>query len=305
MATNHINLFATEYGLESYKSRYFGVYNGYNVCLGYEGSNIVYFFNTQIEECDSFLKILEHNAQDYDIVRYRITSPIVSVVSRNKNIKQVMDYLTALLKMCNASGAEICAFCGQELGTKPTYFDVDGVVCIGHEKCYNKFNYMVNKRVIDVKYAEVPVSKAIVLPLFIQMLWLVLICIVYIATKSFSWFYYIFGGLMMGYTSAFFYTRLRGRSGVPYYASLLSNALVCMFLAQAVMQAYLIIGDYSFFMGLNIFFVSWLNSAAVVEMLLPQLALGMISVLIGLVFVDYRRIVYLKDNAVKISRISR
>lgn len=305
MATNHLNLFAAENGFEMHKQRYFGVYNGYNACLGYEGSNIVYYFNTQVEEADAFLKILEHNASEYDIVLYHITSPIVSIVSRSKNIKQVMDYMTALLKMCNASGAEICAICGAELGDEPTYFEVDGVVCVGHEKCFNKFNYLVNKRAIDVKFSEIPAKKAIGMPILIQFAIAILISLVYIATHSYTWFFYILGGFAMGYFSSIYYATKRGRSGAPYYVLLLCFALIFMLGAQAVIQAYLITSDYSFFVGLTVYFMSWGNILAVGEMLLPQLALGMLGVFVGLIMVDYRRIAYIKTNTVKITRISR
>lgn len=306
MATNHINLFAADHGLTAYRQRYYGVYNTYNICMGYEGSNIVYFFNTQIEECDSFTHHLEQNASDYNIVFFRVTPPIVTVVSRSNNIKHVLDYLTALLKMCNAGSAEICAFCGEELGNNPTHFEVDGVVCVGHEKCFNRFNYSVNKRALDAKYSEVPASKIVRWPVLVQFLCFILICILYITTKSHGWFFYIFGGFLMGYLSALVYTQLRGRSGALFYAWLLPLGSVLMFLAQAVMQAYLIVNsDFNFLIGLRIFFVSWANPAAVTEMLLPQLLLGLTALLAGLLAIDYHRLKHIKNNTVKISRITR
>lgn len=305
MATNHINLFAADNGLVAYKHRFYGVYNSYNICMGYEGSNIVYFFNTLIDETDAFQRLLEQNSADYDIVLYRITPPIVSVVSRSRNIKHVLDYLTALLKMCNATGSEICAFCGEELGNYPTYFEVDGVVCLGHEKCFNKFNYSVNKRALDAKYSEVSASKIIAIPILMQVMCFALICLVYIATKSRAWFFYIMGGFMMGYLSAVSYAQLRGKSGAAFYAHLMPLAAVLMFAAQAVMQAYLIIDNFNFFIGLKIFFVSWGNPVAIMEMLLPQLIVGCISVVCGLLLVDFHRIKYMKNNTVKIQRITR
>lgn len=301
MATNYLNVFAESNDFTYHNSKIFGEYNGYEVCVAKKGDKFKYYFTTKIEELSAFTDTLNRNFVEYKIVGFSCNTPQYCVVCESKDIVKTLDFLTSLLSMCGASDSHTCPFCGESL-SEPSYYDIDGVVCSGHDSCLDKYNYLVNKQHIDRKNSQVKASKA-----FLPSLLLGLIgCVVMVGIYSFlSWelkIYYVIGSVLVGFLCALGYTRKNGKNGVKMYLTCLVSSVLCEMITILAVNAVSIVsrqgasGDAMLFFS-NLFAVESVKQYAI------ELVYGLALAVLGAFVLDVERIYYYVKNTVKITKI--
>lgn len=302
MSTNHLNLFANQYGFSYYKQRIYGVYNEYNVCVRQQKKLTLLYFDTRIEDYDAFCSYMKEKGGEYGIIKFCTTTPILAIVSTSYDIKAILDFVTPLLKLCNATTSEICSFCGERVDN-PTYFEIDNVVCVGHSWCCRNFSYFVNYKVVNLKDSQKFPAKAGTLAIFYAFLVTLGITLIYYFTGHKGLFYFGLGSILLGFVTSRGYFRSNGRIGFGGYAIPLLVSMVFIFIMQATTQAVIMANDFGFFKALAVYFTRWEVREAVVERLMPQLVGGTLLALFMIFMTDIRRIRFIRDNSVKITKI--
>lgn len=302
MATNFLALFAEKNSFTYFgRNKIFGTYNGFESCLIKHRKAYYCYFAAKLEENCDFVELVNEQGEKYGISALRKTPPIYALKIQGTQITQSMDFLTALLQLCHAGGTRVCAFCGKPIAPEQKHgLSVDGIILTAHAACIQDFRYLVNGMAQQLTLYRKVVSNKIPLQIAFPLFACLITFLIYALTGFRQTWLLQLCALAIGVFCAFGYILNHGKTGRGYYNQTLLISLAFCILLHMFCHAVFLTPQFTLPAGLMIYLRSWTIRGAVLNQLLPQLAILYVISAVGIFSFDVYRLLYVLSNTIKI-----